>query len=88
MASMLGNLNYPCAKPFDSEYIFLFYIILIFFMRRKEFQVPPRSSSTLNLNVSSANTQAALLVVPEVSESVMPDISGIDFNALFHCNSE
>lgn len=57
-------------------------------MRRKEFQVPPRSSSTINLNVSSANTQAALLTVPEISESVMPDVSGIDFNTLFQCNSE
>ena len=57
-------------------------------MRRKEFQVPPRSSSTINLNVSSANAQASLLNAPEIAELVMPDVSGIDFNTLFQCNSE
>lgn len=55
-------------------------------MPRKASEIPPRSASTVNSN--SNVSQGALLMIPEIPEPVMPDISGIDFNVLFQCNSE
>lgn len=55
-------------------------------MPRKDTSLPPRSASTVNLN--SPVSQGALLTISETSEPAMPDISGIDFNVLFQCNSE
>lgn len=51
-------------------------------MGRKDTHIPPRSVSTVNAN-------APVLQLPvETFEQPMPDISGIDFDVLFQCNSE
>lgn len=55
-------------------------------MPRRDPNLPPRSASTVNLNTQVL--QGALLPISETPEPVMPDISGIDFNVLFRCNSE
>lgn len=60
-------------------------------MPRKDPQVPPRSSSTINLRVSSAVNVAPVstIAVPQVEvEPALPDFSDIDFDVLFQCNSE
>ena len=47
-----------------------------------------RSASTVNYATNQHQQGVSMLSVPEVHEQPTPDISGIDFNILFQCNSE